>query len=271
VGALLLAACATPPASTNAARARPSFDVHKIASRELLREANHGREIEGADGRFVLPRGVKRVWIDVGAHLLETTRGEMDTHDDIGLVGIEPLAECWQAWPDNPRLIALPVAISLERGWMDFHVNAANATSSLLKSVKGNSVDPLTQTVEIRKVPVLRLEDVLERIAPEIDVEFVKTDVQGVDLQVLQSAGEQLRRAAKVKAEVINEPIYEGAGDLRQASETEFIDYMAGKGFEFVGDVDIWTRRAWLDKIFVNSERMGWLWRARRRIRSLFS
>ena len=265
---LLLAGCAGPRVTVTAPP-RPSFDVHKIASRELLKEANHGREIEGADGRYVLPKGVRRIWIDVGAHLLETTRGDFDTHPDLALVGIEPLAECWKTWPDDPRLIALPVAISLERGWMDFNVNYANMTSSLLKTVKGNSVDALTRTVEVRKVPVLRLEDVLERIPPDIEVEFLKTDVQGVDLQVLQSAGEQLRRATRVKAEIINEPIYEASGKLRQGSENEFIEYMAGKGFQFVSDVDVWARRAWLDKIFVNPDRLSWTARARLRFRSL--
>jgi hypothetical protein len=58
---------------------------------------------------------------------------------------------------------------------------------------------------------------------------------------------------------------------LRPGTEKEFVDYMASKGFEFVGDDEVWIRRAWLDKIFVNRQRMGWLWRARRRIASLFS
>jgi FkbM family methyltransferase len=269
--ALLLAACGAQPASTRAARTRPSFEVQKIVPRELLREANHGREIEGPDSRYVVPGGVRRVWIDVGAHLLESSRTELETHDDVAVVAIEPLAECWKTWPANPRLTALPVAISLERGWLDFNVNAANITSSLLKTVEGNEFDALTHTVEVRKVPVIRLEDVLERIPPEIEIEFLETDVQGLDLQVLKSAGEQLRRVKRVQAEVINDRIYDGSGALRPGTETEFVDFMAGKGFQFVGDTALWEHRAWLDKQWVNPERMGWLWRARRRIRSLFS
>jgi FkbM family methyltransferase len=264
--ALLLAACSTQPRSNP----RPTFDVDKIVPRELLRQANHGREVVGTDGRFVIPRGVRRAWIDVGAYLMETTHDELETHDDVALVAIEPLAECWKVWPDNPRLVALPVAISLERGWLDFNVNAAKGTSSLLKSIKGNSV-ALTRTVEVRKVPVVRLEDVLDRIPPEVDVEFVKTDVQGLDLQVLKSAGEALRRVKRVRAEVINEAIYEGIGELRPGTEAEFVAYMASKGFQFVGDDEVSLHRAWLDKQFVNGRRMGWLWRARRRIGSLFS
>jgi len=247
----------------------PSYDVTQVASPELLRRANHGRTIEGADGRFVMPRGVRRAWIDVGAHLLEQTRAELERNDDVAVLAIEPLEECWTTWPDNPRLVALPVAISLERGFMDFQVNAENATSSLLKSVEGNSVSELTRTVQIRKVPVLRLEDVLERIPPEVEVEFVKIDVQGHDLQVLKSAGEQIRRVEKVQAEVINEKIYEGSGELRPGTEAEFVSYMQSKGFRFEEDTAVHMHREWLDKVFVNPARQGWRDRARRRLLSL--
>ena len=226
--ALLVACSGAPP------QAPPSHDVHAYASRELLRKANHGRDVEGPDGRYVLPPGVRRVWIDVGAHLLETTRAEMERNDDVALIAIEPLEACWTTWPDDPQLIALPVAISLERGFMDFHVNSNNGTSSLLPSVEGNSVSQQTRTVRVIKVPVLRLEDVLERIRPEVEVEFLKTDVQGHDLQVLKSAADQIRRVARVRAEVINEKIYEGSGELRPGTEAEFVSYMQSKGFRFV-------------------------------------
>ena len=269
LAAVLLVACGPPPADLRP----PRFDIHQVASRELLREANHGRSIEGPDGSFVIPKGVRRVWIDVGAHLLETTRPSLMHKKDLALIAVEPLAECWKQWPDHERLIALPIAISLERGSMDFNVNAFNDTSSLLKSAQGTELDRLTRTVEVRKVPVLRLEDVLARIPPEVDVEYVKTDVQGVDLQVLKSAGEQLRRVERVRAEVINARIYEGSGDMRPGTEGEFVVYMASMGFELLGDDAVYMDRAWLDKDFVNPRRAkpqnrGWLARAQARIRS---
>ena len=77
---------------------------------------------------------------------------------------------------------------------MDFHVNAADVTSSLAAGKPGSSAALLTRTVEVRKVPVLRLEDVLAALPDSVDIAYLKTDVQGVDLQVLQSAGERLRR-----------------------------------------------------------------------------
>ena len=161
------------------------------------------------------------------------------------------------------------MAISTERGFLDFQVNAENATSSLLKSVEGNSVSELTRTVQVRKVPVLRLQDVLERIPPGVDVEFLKTDVQGHDLQVLKSAGEQIRRVERVQVEIINEPIYAGSGEWKPGTEDEFVSYMQGKGFRFEGDSNVRSKREWLDKHFVNSARSGFIAQTRKRFRSL--
>lgn len=229
-----------------------AYAIHETLPRELLREANGGRDVLGEDGYFAIPPRVTRVWVDVGAHHLETTREMYKRSPDLALIAIEPLAECWPTWPKGRRLIGIPAAIHTERGRMEFHVNAADVTSSLAPSLTESSVADLTRTVEVREVPVLRLEDVLERIPPEISIDYIKTDVQGVDLQVLESAGEHLRRARRVRAEVINEAIYGDVGEDKTGTEREFVAFMKGMGFRFIGDVDIAPGRNWLDKDFVN-------------------
>ena len=232
----------------------------EMLTQESMRQANHGRDVLRADGYFAIPEGVTRVWIDVGAHLLETTLPEVEKNPDLALVAIEPLAETWKAWPDNPRIIGIPAAVNRERGVMDFHVNASDGTSSLLPSDPKKALHPLTDlaaaTVEVRQVPVLLLRDVLERVPPQLDIEFLKTDVQGVDLQVLKSAGEQLRRAWRVKTEVIvhNEGVYLGEGDDAPGLESDFDTYMKSMGFDFVRDRNIAPQRLWLDKEYVNAE-----------------
>jgi FkbM family methyltransferase len=255
-------ACAGPTRSTDkakpgpasaAAPLRPAFDIDGILGPDLLRKANHGRSVVGSDGRFVLPAAVRRASVDVGAHLLEGTRAIMQSQRDLALFAIEPMEECWAVWPNNPRLIALPVAVSTDRGVMDFNVNAKTATSSLLKSVAGADISALTRTKEVRKVPVLRLEDILERIPATVEIEILKTDVQGLDLQVLKSAGSQIQRVRRVKAEVINQHLYDGQGALRPGTEAEFVSYMESQGFRFERDSDVRPGRAWLDKHFVNT------------------
>jgi FkbM family methyltransferase len=232
-----------------------SFEIQTVLPADLLRQANHGRDVLGPDGRFLVPRGVRRAWIDVGAADLDTAPDEWKKGSDWLLIAVEPLKEYWGNWPDHARLVALPVALSIERGWLDFHVNRFAVTSSLLKSAEGTPWDELTKTVQIRKVPALRLEDVLERIPPEIDVRYLKTDVQGQDLQVLKSAGRQLRRVGRVKAEVTNVVMYKGTGEARPGTEAEFVAYMKEMGFRFEADSDVQPDRRWLDKTFVNTGR----------------
>jgi FkbM family methyltransferase len=244
-----LTACACQPA-------RPArniqYDLRQTVASDLLRQANRGRDILRDDGYLRFPWWIKTVWVDVGAHHIETTRQTWESRRTLGLVAVEPMSQCWTVWPDSRRLLGIPAAIYLERGTMDFHVNANDGTSSLAASAEGTGMDVL-RTVEVRKVPVLRLEDVLEAIPDDLVIEYLKTDTQGADLQVLQSAGEQLRRVRRVRAEIINRRLYDGIAGQPAGNEKEFVDFMSSMGFRFVSDEQIASKRAWLDKVFVNT------------------
>ena len=222
--------------------ATPRFDASfiELVSPDLLRQANHGRHVIASDGYLTIPKGVTRVWVDVGAHLLETTLAAVQKNSDLALIAIEPRSEASDAWPDEVRIIGLPVALGRTRGSLDFRINKLAGASSLLPSDPERSALPLTDiattTVEIRKVPVLLLEDVLERIPPHIDIEFLKLDIQGVDLQVLKSGGDELRRVWHVKTEVIvhNEGAYIGEGE--DASELDARHPFYWAAFVLTGD-----------------------------------
>ncbi len=231
----------------------PTASFEDLVPTELFKEANRGREVLRADGMFAFPKEVKRVWVDVGAHHLETTRDLVEENADVAIVAIEPLSECWEYWPASERVIGVPVAIFLERGRRDFHVNKVDATSSLGASIMGSRFDGIIKTVEVRSVPVLRLEDVLSRIPPELEISYVKSDVQGFDLQVLEPAGEQLRRVRKLRAEVINIALYDGVDSERPAGEEEMSAYLQKMGFQFLRDQDVAPDRRWLDKEYVNT------------------
>ncbi len=225
--------------------------------KELRARANRGREVLGPDGFLVFPKGVRRVWVDVGAHHMETTRGEL-RYPDVAVIAIEPLAEGWPYWPDSDRVIGLPVAIYLERGTMDFHVNTLDDTSSLLESADGKRTGALTQTVEVRKVPVIRLEDVLRAVPQGLPIAYVKTDVQGVDLQVLQSAGESLRRVERIRSEVTNMAAYKKLAGQGMATENEMKTYLGKMGFEMIAEEGVQADRDWLDQIYLNTRR-AWI------------
>jgi FkbM family methyltransferase len=251
LGISFLSACA--PRSAPA----PAQTLSQYVPAALRASANHGREILRPDGFLAFPKGVRRVWVDVGAHHLETTKGEL-RYPDVAVIAIEPLKEAWSYWPDSDRVIGIPVAIYLEHGAMDFHVNALDDTSSLLESTGDDRTGALTRTVEVRKVPVIRLEDVLNAVPEGIEIAYVKTDVQGVDLQVLQSAGESLRRVERIRSEITNLPAYKKLEGKGMATETEMKTYLRRMGFDLIGEEGVQTDRGWLDQIYLNRNR-AWI------------
>ena len=113
----------------------------------------------------------------------------------------------------------------------------------------------LTRTVEVRKVPVIRLEDVLNAVPEGVSIAYVKTDVQGVDLQVLQSAGESLRRVERVRSEVTNLGAYRKLDGKGMATENEMKTYLEKMGFDLIGEAGVQADRGWLDQIYLNRRR----------------
>lgn len=252
---LSLVGCAAPdPAVPRGDR------IADLVPAELMAKANRNRNVLEPDGFLRFPEGVRRVWIDVGAHHLETTRAEL-RYPDVAIIAIEPLAEAWGTWPDSDRVIGLPAAIYLDRGVMDFHVNELDDTSSLLESSDTSARGSVTRTVEVRKVPVIRLEDVIRAIPKRYALAYVKTDVQGVDLQVLQSAGPSLTRLERIRAEVINTPEYKKLNGQGMSSENEIVSYLLGQGFRLEAETGVQLDRAWLDQNFINTRR-SWFDRA---------
>ena len=219
-------------------------------SLELWQAANHGRVPLREDGFFRFPPKVKRVVADVGADRLQQTRSFLRKAPDTGLVAIEPLRESWESWPDTRRIVGVPAAISLERGTLAFNVNSNRMTSSVLETGKGGLSAP---TVEVRSVPSLRLEDVLRRVPPGLDVFLLKTDVQGFDLAVLMSGGDALRRVSEVLTEIDLSSSYVGGGPGENAPEAEYDRYMESKGFKRIpGKADDYLRdrKLYIDAVY---------------------
>lgn len=226
-------------------------------SDELWRSANHGRVPLREDGYFEFPPGVERVMVDVGAYKLRQSLRFVRKTKNTGVVAIEPMREPWAEWPDNPRIVGIPAAVSLERGSIDFNINSIDVTSSVLDTGNGGLSSP---TTEVRRVPSVRLEDILHRIPPGLDIFLLKTDVQGLDLAVLMSGGDQLGRAAKVLTEIDLSGSYVGDGPGEDATEEEFDRYMASQGFARIpGEPDEYLRsKKWyIDAVYEQDSRAG--------------
>jgi FkbM family methyltransferase len=247
---VLLFVCATSGCELDQ---KERFDptLQQLVSNELWKASNRGRIPLGAGGYFSFPDHVRSVIVDVGAHKLERTKRYLRRDPDVSIVAIEPLWEPWESWPDEPRVIGVPVAISLERKMLEFNVNSNEDTSSLLDTIPGNKFEVTMKTVEVRQVPGVRLEDVLERIPPDLPIVFLKTDIQGMDLAALKSASEHLRRVKRVQTEIINLELYEKDRPEAMGTEQEFHDYMKSMGFSLVREVPT-PERWWVDAFYEN-------------------
>ncbi len=252
---------------------RPQFEsnLDQVVAADLWNASNRGRTVFRGDGFFAIPDTVRRVWIDIGAYKLTMSKHALSSNSDIAVIAIEPMSEHWKTWPDNPRLIGVPVAISLQRGLLELNVNEADGTNSLLKTAPQGELEDAAErppshlsteflkavadkmrTLEVRSVPGVRLEDVIERIPPHLTIEFLKIDIQGLDLQALKSASHHLHRVKRVQAEIMNVDLYEKDGTESMSSEQEFLDYMESMGFSLVGEAPTTPGREWLDAFYAN-------------------
>jgi len=178
---------------------------------------------------------MKRIWIDVGAHLGEKTLAAAEQDPGLRVYAFEPnLAVAKELIGRLPNYVVLPMAVAETDGCVDFHLNAFAAASSLLpfnpeglRRWAGGDVLKVERTMA---VPAVRL-DTFMGLMDIAQVEFLKIDAQGADLAVVRSAGSRLRDVARLALEVqvAGVPLYEG-GSERSA----VVDYLTSRGFGMV-------------------------------------
>lgn len=177
----------------------------------------------------------KRVWLDVGAHLGETTFETARQNADITVFAFEPnLRLASQRFGLIENFIMLPMAVSEKDSFASFYVNSCDEASSLHKFnekgldnwVGGNVLSVNNEVF----VPTTRLDTFMDRMRIAT-VEYLKIDAQGGDFNVLLSAGNRLSDIDRITLEVAitDEQLYRGAKD-----RTEIINYMASNGFQLV-------------------------------------
>ena len=82
-----LAACSSRGSGSCNPPVTPGPFIAQTVPADLLRRANHGREILQPDGHFRIAPHFKHVWIDVGAHYLESSRPYLANSPDTLLIG----------------------------------------------------------------------------------------------------------------------------------------------------------------------------------------
>jgi FkbM family methyltransferase len=184
----------------------------RLRAQALLTLAERGWEIRRTTGvRRTLPAVLghyralgldPRTVIDVGVGL--GTVELYDSFPDARLVLVEPLRESGESLEVFRRergAEIIAAAAGPESGDVQIAVHRVPACSSLLGARRGDGVTP-----EQRRVPMVRLDDVVQQPGPYV----LKIDVEGAELGVLEGAPRLMTDTALVLLEVSFFALVEG-------------------------------------------------------------
>jgi FkbM family methyltransferase len=169
--------------------------------------------------------------LDVGANEGQYARHIRSEGYAGRIISFEPLRAAFKQLQSNA---------AQERNWEALNVGLGRAPDTMKINVAGNSQSssflpmlprhitaaPTTGYVAAEDVPVITLDSLSgERIQVD-DVVWLKLDVQGYELNVLEGASKMLQQIVAIEAELSLAPLYEG-GPLID----EVIRYLTAKGF----------------------------------------
>lgn len=198
--------------------------------------------------------------VDVGAQDLE---GEDHVYSAISayelphqIIGFEPLeakiAERRQRHPDE-KITLFPTFIGDGARHL-FHINNYDATSSLLplnEAVTKDLVGLSTlHTVKTESVSTKRMDDVLGNFS---HIDFLKLDIQGFELPVLNNARETLRKTNVVHCETSFAEIYRD-----QALFSEIESTLREMGFYFLDFYSLCRYPYHTPSKIHSEDRLGW-------------
>ncbi len=132
--------------------------------------------------------------------------------------------------------VVLPIAVAEHDGSAELQLNAYEQSSSLLPPDAAGLESWVSEqsfnVVESVTVPTMRLDTFMNRAGIE-SVDFLKIDAQGLDLEVVKSAGDRLVDVARVQLEATTGAYrqYEGA-----PGRAAVIEFMESRGFRLAGE-----------------------------------
>ncbi|HEX2685591.1 MAG TPA: FkbM family methyltransferase [Kofleriaceae bacterium] len=176
--------------------------------------------------------------LDVGAHEGEFA-GFLRELDYTGeIISFEPVRSSFETLTRARSLDkdwrGQNVALGAEEGELEMNIYTGSVFNSFLKPADDGTARfrDNTQLVRVEKVPVRRLETVIDEILaarPSANI-FLKMDTQGFDLQVVRGGGRRLESIRGLQTELAARSTYAGMPTLPEAlSELDRL------GFELTG------------------------------------
>ena len=198
----------------------------------------HRRALRETIVKWARSRKYRRVWIDVGAHEGEMTFPYAAADPSLLVYAFEPNLHAASRIMGRLRnYVVLPVAVTERDGSAELQLNAYEQSSSLLPVDQEGMKSWVTGGLEFKvvgsvTVPTMRLDTFMNGAGIE-SVDYLKIDAQGLDLDVVKSAGDRLKDVAKVQLEATMAAYrqYEGAPD-----KSEIVNFMESRGFRLVDE-----------------------------------
>jgi len=174
--------------------------------------------------------------IDVGAHEGEFALQLLRAHYGIPVISFEPIPEVFarlkQTARNRQHWRVLNLALGDKACEAEIYVSANKTASSLLAPSITGLGHAGFKTIERVKIRVERLEDVLAREYAQTEDKriYLKLDVQGFELSVLQGIGRMLDRVVACQVELSLVEIYQG-----QPKAQEVYEWLQQRGFLLYG------------------------------------
>jgi FkbM family methyltransferase len=181
--------------------------------------------------------------VDVGAHVGEFSSAVKDI-TDCTIYAFEPIPAAFELLNENlhgDKFFSINQAVSLENGQATFHITESLVGSSLLPPVPGQTSTWLKETGQI-EVASTRLDTFIESNGLS-NISLLKTDAEGCDLQVLESAGRFLTPTftTAVLVEMSFHVFHEG-----QDKFYKVIELLSEKGYFLAGFYPHFNHNEWL-------------------------
>jgi FkbM family methyltransferase len=191
---------------------------------------------EAAFSRMLAEHGIDTV-LDVGANEGQYARRLRELGFDGRIVSFEPGASAHKRLQQSARrdafwTVAPREALGNQEGQICLNVASNGGLSSSVLPMLGahKRAAPDAAYFGSEMVPIARLDRVASELLAQAHNIFLKVDVQGYELEVLQGAAELLPRIVGAQLELSFVPLYEG-----QALFHPLIDYMLERGFSIWG------------------------------------
>ena len=198
---------------------------------------------------------MNKIGIDVGACIGESLDQFKGFHTVYAIEpGPEEFFQLEGIETDFKTFVPLNLAIGLTNEDVEFITYHNGRFSSMLEFNKETefykyceatceSFDNLKEKI---KVECIRLDKLIEKYNIK-EIEYIKIDTQGTDLDVVKSLGDKISIVKKISLEIQLQELYQGSSTIE-----EVFEYMRENEFNFLQDSNHYDNEFEKDLVFVN-------------------